>query len=596
MDLEEPPSDEQHHIAVPLAPSEQPLTTQSLTNPVGRVRIDSATSLWRAAEHGDLGRLKMLLKQGHDVNAWCEEAGWKHKSPLSAAVEGNEPLAVRLLLRKGANPNLQDGDSDRYPLHWASAYGDNDECAELLVQAGAALDARDARGHTPLEFARGSADGRVHRFARFGSALLGRNPRRDKVVAVLERAAARQHKALSPPSSSSMDAVATAAANGADSEGAAAAAGSAAVGAAAGAAVGVAAGAASGWTPARAKERLGGAFWKAAASGDVPTLQKCLDQYEQPIDQPRPAPVSRMSALAIAAFEGRLEAVRFLLDRRANPNVQESEGGFTPLHFCAHSGDHDEVARLLLARGANALLAKLDGDTPAEYASYRRQNREKVGRLLAHAADRQTAQDALREALAALERPVAWRKPSAAQLEELTRNAQAAGVEDEVLLGHGDAAAARLRVEEKEAAASGWGAWALSTVGSVFIGMASEDEVEAIRRDQEARSQDPSAGVLSYELEDAFTSMPPEDGTDPEAGTSGGEYGTELREVAHVDVADTGEEGEMRQEHADSPFDAMHVVPPAAEIGNAPSVQDKVQEQEVPSTVDDAAADKEAGS
>ena len=114
MDLEEPPSDEQHHIAVPLAPSEQPLTTQSLTNPVGRVRIDSATSLWRAAEHGDLGRLKMLLKQGHDVNAWCEEVGWKHKSPLSAAVEGNEPLAVRLLLRKGANPNLQDGDSDRH--------------------------------------------------------------------------------------------------------------------------------------------------------------------------------------------------------------------------------------------------------------------------------------------------------------------------------------------------------------------------------------------------------------------------------------------------------------------------------------------------
>ena len=58
-------------------------------------------------------------------------------APLSAAVEGNEPLAVRLLLRKGANPNLQDGDGDRYPLHWASAFGDYDECAELLVQAGA---------------------------------------------------------------------------------------------------------------------------------------------------------------------------------------------------------------------------------------------------------------------------------------------------------------------------------------------------------------------------------------------------------------------------------------------------------------------------
>ena len=219
-----------------------------------------------------------------------------------------------------------------------------------------------------------------------------------------------------------------------------------------------------------------------------------------------------------------------------------------------------------------------------------------MGRLLAHAADRQTAQDALREALAALERPVAWRKPSAAQLEELTRNAQAAGVQDEVLLGMATRRRRDFGWRRRRRQPRDGGAWALSTVGSVFIGMASEDEVEAIRRDQEARSQDPSAGVLSYELEDAFTSMPPQDGTDPEAGTSGGEYGTELREVAHVDVADTGEEGEMRQEHADSPFDAMHVVPPAAEIGNAPSVQDKVQEQEVPSTVDDAAADKEAGS
>ena len=32
--------------------------------PQGKVRIDSATSLWRAAEHGDLGRLKMLLDAG----------------------------------------------------------------------------------------------------------------------------------------------------------------------------------------------------------------------------------------------------------------------------------------------------------------------------------------------------------------------------------------------------------------------------------------------------------------------------------------------------------------------------------------------------
>ena len=98
--------------------------------PEGKPRLDSATSLWRAAEHGDIGRLKMLLDAGHDVNAMCEDPGWRHKTPLSAAVDGNEPLAVRLLLRRGANPDLRDGDGDRYPLHWASSFGDHDECAE----------------------------------------------------------------------------------------------------------------------------------------------------------------------------------------------------------------------------------------------------------------------------------------------------------------------------------------------------------------------------------------------------------------------------------------------------------------------------------
>ena len=142
--------------------------------PAGKVRVDSALSLWRAAEHGDVGRLKMLLDAGHDVNALCDDKSVdaRCRSVLSAAVDGNEPLAVRLLLRRGANPNLRDGDGDRYPLHWASAYGDHDECAELLVQAGAALEAYDARGHTPLEFARG-ADGSVHGFARLGPRCLG---------------------------------------------------------------------------------------------------------------------------------------------------------------------------------------------------------------------------------------------------------------------------------------------------------------------------------------------------------------------------------------------------------------------------------------
>jgi len=164
---------------------------RSFAFPDGRSRIDSATSLWRAAEYGDLGRLKMLLEAGHDINAMCDDPGWRHKTPLAAAVDGNEPLAVRLLLRRGANPNIRDGDGDRYPLHWASTFGDHDECAQLLVQAGASLDAHDANGHTPLEFARRPITGAlgVTRYLSGG---------RPNVEAVLVAAAARE-AAEGPP-------------------------------------------------------------------------------------------------------------------------------------------------------------------------------------------------------------------------------------------------------------------------------------------------------------------------------------------------------------------------------------------------------------
>ena len=78
----------------------------------------------------------MLLRAGCDVNALCPHSGWREKSVLSAAVDGNSPLAVRFLLAHNADPNQQDGDGDRYPLHWAAAFGDFDVCAELLLQVG----------------------------------------------------------------------------------------------------------------------------------------------------------------------------------------------------------------------------------------------------------------------------------------------------------------------------------------------------------------------------------------------------------------------------------------------------------------------------
>jgi ankyrin repeat protein len=56
------------------------------------------------------------------------------------------------------------------------------------------------------------------------------------------------------------------------------------------------------------------------------------------------------SAFMYACGYGREEAVRFLLDRGADPNYR-NEGGETPLHWTVF-GPHDGVAALLLERGA----------------------------------------------------------------------------------------------------------------------------------------------------------------------------------------------------------------------------------------------------
>ena len=505
------------------------MSAASITKPVGRVRIDSATSLWRAAEYGDLGRLKMLLDAGHDINAWCDDPSEKkHKSPLSFAVEGNEPNAVRLLLRRGANPNLQDGDGDRYPLHWASTFGDHDECAELLVQAGASLDARDAHGHTPLEYARGSADGTVHGFARFGSSLLGQPASRDRVVSVLERAAAAAFEAQARAREAQAAGDSAPPAN------------------------------VVGWTPELAKQRLGGSFWKAASKGDVKTLQDCLDRLAQPIDMPRPAAVSRMSALSIAAFHGKLEAAAFLLSRGADPNVAEAQGGFTPLHFCAHSADHHEVARLLLQHGADVLRPKKDGEHAAAYAT--RLKRVDTAQLLRAAATRLEAAEQLTSALERI--PTAWLPPNAATVAMLADAAERAGVDD-ALVDRGRAAAATLREQEAAAAAAGggWMQWlggqGGANVGSGRLGGggAAADGVQAAHE----------AAGEQYELREIATAEMvvdlDGDGDDEGGGDGDGAMQNALRETA----ASAAPQAEAASCEAHEPADGealVHVQPP----------------------------------
>jgi len=134
-----------------------------------------------AARDGDLELLKEVLGQDAElVNARAGMA-W---TPLHWAAWMGRTEAARLLLEKGADPELRDdselspldlaasrdklavvrlladavtdvgakGAAGRSALHWAATC-DSAAAAHLLIRAGVAVDARDAQGLTPLHLA-----------------------------------------------------------------------------------------------------------------------------------------------------------------------------------------------------------------------------------------------------------------------------------------------------------------------------------------------------------------------------------------------------------------------------------------------------------
>ncbi|MFN7924139.1 MAG: ankyrin repeat domain-containing protein [Bryobacteraceae bacterium] len=109
---------------------------------------------------------RFLLDHGADPNLPDPETG---ETPLHAALcKAQSPqhdLVLRVLLDFGANPNAaakagaETGGFMRdcrtkgeFPLHRAAAFA-SEEAIDLLLAAGAKVDARDANGDTPLSWA-----------------------------------------------------------------------------------------------------------------------------------------------------------------------------------------------------------------------------------------------------------------------------------------------------------------------------------------------------------------------------------------------------------------------------------------------------------
>ncbi|MCI0536521.1 MAG: ankyrin repeat domain-containing protein [Verrucomicrobiales bacterium] len=119
-----------------------------------------------AVFHGHWRLCQFLIEQGADVNKPLPDTG---ETPLHAALCTADRLAhdlvIKVLLSNGANPNcatkpsVESGGFMRdcrtkaeTPLHRAAAFG-TEETIQMLLDAGAVIDAKDMNGDSPLTWA-----------------------------------------------------------------------------------------------------------------------------------------------------------------------------------------------------------------------------------------------------------------------------------------------------------------------------------------------------------------------------------------------------------------------------------------------------------
>ncbi|CAK4636836.1 hypothetical protein LEN26_019475 [Aphanomyces euteiches] len=101
-------------------------------------------NVWIAASDGNLEAVQAFLQSGLSVNAQ-DENGY---TPLQAAVSYNHIELVQFLLSAGASATLGDFDNET-PLHFCESV----ECAQILLQHGAHINAKNADQRTPLDAA-----------------------------------------------------------------------------------------------------------------------------------------------------------------------------------------------------------------------------------------------------------------------------------------------------------------------------------------------------------------------------------------------------------------------------------------------------------
>lgn len=122
-----------------------------------------------AAQFGHTAIVAYLIAKGQDVDM-LDKSGMTPLMWAAYRVFSHDP--ARLLLTFGASLNITDKYKKNSPLHWACQYG-NHVVIKLLVEAGANLEAINAKGENALDIAMSVRNGSIIRWLRNARAEQG---------------------------------------------------------------------------------------------------------------------------------------------------------------------------------------------------------------------------------------------------------------------------------------------------------------------------------------------------------------------------------------------------------------------------------------